>query len=120
MRNVNKTIIHITEPYLLKPSQKDPKPAKRPKKIAKQPETTQNFKTGEIRIFLQASVFQTSSPNAQIWVFWAKKYQLSNLSTKFYLYTISNILISILTLVFKSFEPKSPNMGILGQKVSTF
>ena len=39
MRNVNKTIIHITEPYLLKPSQKDPKPAKTTQKNS---ETTRN------------------------------------------------------------------------------
>ena len=40
-----------------------------PKKIVKQPETSQIFKIGEIRNFLLAFVFQTSSPNPQIWVF---------------------------------------------------
>ena len=36
---------------------------------------------------------------------------------KFCLYAISKVLISNLTLVFEKFEPKSPNMGILGQNV---
>ena len=49
--------------------QKEPKPAKTTKKIAKRPETTQNFKTGEIWNFLLAFVFQISSKNAQIWPF---------------------------------------------------
>ena len=38
----------------------------RPKKVAKQPEITRNLKIGEIRIFLLAFIFQTSSPNAEI------------------------------------------------------
>ena len=40
--------------------------------------------------------------------------------TKFRMYHISKVLISNLTLVFKNFEPKSPNLGILSQKVSAF
>ena len=36
---------------------------------------------------------------------------------KFCLYAISKVLISNLTLVFEKFEPKSPNIGILGQNV---
>ena len=82
--------------YLLKPgmSQNDPKPAKssrnqpkRPKtnwndleKISKRPETTKNFKIGKICNFLLALDFQILSPNAQIWVFWAKKFWLSHLN----------------------------------------
>ena len=105
-------------------TRKEPKPAKttrnqpkRTKKIAKCPKTTKNFKINEIWNFLLTLVFQTSGPNAQIWLFWAKKYQLSNLSTKFCMYPISNELISNLTLVFENFESKSPNMGTLRQKV---
>ena len=37
--------------------------------------------------------------------------------TKFCLYTISKVLISNLTLVFKNVEPKYPNLDILGEKV---
>ena len=50
--------------------QSEPKPA----------ETTQNFKIGKSDIFLIVFVFQISTPNAQIWVFWAKKYRLTNLN----------------------------------------
>ena len=119
--------------YLLKfgTSQNQPKPvetsrngSKRAKttspKNSKQPKTTQNFKSGEIWNFLLAFVFQISSPNGQIWVFWIKKYQLSNLLTIFFLYPILKMLISNLTIFFKKFEPKCPNFEILGQKVSTF
>ena len=35
------------------------------------------------------------------------------------MYPILNVLISNLSF-FKNFEPKSPNFGILGQKVLTF
>ena len=56
-----------------------PNQLKRLKKIAKQPETTSIFKIREIWNFLLVYVFQISSTNAQIWAFWAKKYQLSNL-----------------------------------------
>ena len=108
--------------------------------------------------YLVSKIF---SPNSQIWAFWAKKSQLSNLNemwhlpyfksanfksgicfrkfrakipksvhvgpksihflilTKFYLYPISKVLISNLTFVFEKFEPKSPNVGILGQNAST-
>ena len=71
-------LVIIGELYLLKPrtGQNEPKPAKKsqnqpkqPKKIAKRPETTQNFKTGEIWNFLLAFVFQISSKNVQIWPF---------------------------------------------------
>ena len=41
---------------------------KRPPKIAKQPEMTQNFKVGEIWNILLAFAFRNLSPNAQIWV----------------------------------------------------
>ena len=71
------------------------------KTIAKRPETTQNYKIGEISNFLLAFIFQTSSPNAQIWVFWAKKYQLFNLFNKICLYPILKMLISSLTLFFQ-------------------
>ena len=37
-----------------------------PRKIAKQPKTTKNFKIEEIWNFLLAFVFQISSPNAQV------------------------------------------------------
>ena len=39
---------------------------------------------------------------------------------KFHMYPISNVLISNLTLIFKNFDPKFSNIGILGQKVLTF
>ena len=35
---------------------------------------------------------------------------------KFCMCSISNVVISNLTLVFENFQPKSPNMGILGSK----
>ena len=37
---------------------------------------TQTFKIGEIWNFLLAFVFQISSSNAQIWVFWGKTYKV--------------------------------------------
>ena len=40
--------------------------------------------------------------------------------TKFCLYSISKVLISNLRLVFETFLPISPNLGILDQKVSIF
>ena len=99
------------EPKRLKTSWTDPK------NIAKWPEVIQNFKIWEIWNFLLAFVSQISSSNPQIWVFWVKKYQLSNPFMKFFLYSIFKVLILHLTLVFNNFGHKSPNMGILGQKV---
>ena len=87
-----------------------------PKKIPKRPETTQNFKIGEIWNFVLAFVFQILSPNAQIWAFWPKSIKLLIL-TKFPMYLISEVLISNLLFVFKNIEPKSLNLGILGQRV---
>ena len=86
-------------------------------KLAKRLETTQNFKIisknhFEIWNFVLAFVFQVSSPNAQIWVFWPKKCQLPNLHETS-LYAILNVLISKLSFVFESFELKGPNLGIL-------
>ena len=63
---------------------------------------------------------KVSSPNTQIWAFWVKKYQLSNLLAKFCMYLIWKCADFKSPLVFKNFEPKSPNMSILSQKVSTF
>ena len=65
--------------YLLKPrtSQNE---SKRPKKIARQPERTQELKIGKIWNFLLGFVFKISGPNAQIWTFWVKKYSLSDLN----------------------------------------
>ena len=96
-------------------SQNEPKPAKTsrnqpkrpkvnrndPQKIAKRPETTQNCKIGEIFNLLLAFDFQI----------------LSLILTKFRMYPNLNVLISNLPFVFESFEPKCPNLGILGQKV---
>ena len=100
----------------------------------KRPETTQCYKNGEIWNFLLASIFQTSSPNAQIWVFSAKQsfnkilpvpyFEFGHfvsksinflILAKFRMYPTSNVLISNLTFVFENVEPKSPNKGILGQ-----
>ena len=78
---------------------------KRHQKNVKRPIATQNFKIWEIQNFLIALVFQTSSPNAHIWVFWAMKHQLSNLSTKYCLHFIWKVLISNLTLVFDNVSP---------------
>ena len=101
-----------TKPKRPETSQKESKPAemtqnqlKRPKIIAKQPKTTQNFKIGKIWNFLLAFVFQTLCPNAQIWVFWAKKYQISKILKKFCLYFILRVLLSNLTLFFKISNP---------------
>ena len=68
------------EPKQDETSRNDPK---LPKTTSKNCKTTQNVKTGEIWNFLIAFVFQVLSPNAQIWVFWIKKFQLFNLLTKF-------------------------------------
>ena len=50
-------------------------------------------------------LFEVARPNAQIWAFWVKAYQIPNFNE------ISKVLISNLKLVFKYFEPKSPNLG---------
>ena len=77
-KSLKTCLFYSQDPNLLKSgmSQNQPKPAKttrnqkkRPPKIVKQPETSQIFKIGEIWNFLLAFVFQTSSPNPQIWVF---------------------------------------------------
>ena len=112
------------EPKPVKTSRNHPKRSKTsrndPRKIAKQPETTQNFEIGEIWNFLLVFVFRISCPNAQIQAFWAKKYQLSNLLTKFSVYPISKVLISNLAFVSQNVELKCPILGILGQKVLPF
>ena len=123
------TSIHVICSYLLKPrtSKNDPKPAettrnqpKQPKNIAKRPKATQNFEIKEIWNFPLVFVFRISSPNAQIQAFWAKKYQLSNLSMKFSMYPISKVVISNLTFVFQNVEHKFPILDIFGQKILTF
>ena len=115
--------------YLLIPgaSPNDPKPAKtirnqpkRPKKNEKQPEETENVQIGEIWNFLLTFVFQTLGPNAQIWVFCTKKYQLSNLLTKFCLRPILKILIWHLTLFFQKFVAQMPKFGYFGQRSINF
>ena len=52
--------------------------------------------------------------------YFGQKMSNFNLVTKFCLYFILRVLISYLILFFENFEPKLPNMGILGQKVSIF
>ena len=102
----------------------DPKPAKmtqnqpiRPKKIAKQPGTTQNF---EIRIiFNQLLLFSLRVQVSKFGRFGSKSINFLIL-TKFCVYSISKILISNLTFVFERFQPKFPNLGIMGQKVLIF
>ena len=77
---------------ILNKTQNDPKSAKtsrsKPKRPKKNCKTTQN---------------KTYCTNAQIWVFWAKKYQLSILSRKFRMFPLLNVLISSQTLVFENF-----------------
>ena len=60
---------------------------KRPKKIAKRPETTQNFKIREVWHFLMAFVFQASSPNPKFGYFWSISINFL-IITKFCLYPI--------------------------------
>ena len=78
---------------MLTKTQNDPKSAKTNRNKPKRPK--KNCKTIESK---------TYCPNAQIWVFWAKKYQLSILSRKFRMFPVSNVLISSLTLVLKIFR----------------
>ena len=89
--------LDIKLPYVLTKTRNESKRAETsqidPLKIEKRPETIQNIKIGEICNFLLAFVFQTSSPNAQFWVFGTNKYQLSTLLMKFYMYPISNVQI---------------------------
>ena len=106
-------LFYSQDPNLLKSgmSQNQPKPAKttrnqkkRPPKIVKQPETSQIFKIGEIWNFLLAFVFQTSSPNPQIWVFGPR-----SINIPCCLHPISKVVISNLALLF---EVASPNAQI--------
>ena len=78
---------------MLTKTQNDPKSAKTNRNKPKRPK--KNCKTIESK---------TYCPNAQIWLFWAKKYQLSILSRKFRMFPVSNVLISSLTLVLKIFR----------------
>ena len=118
--------------YLLKPrtsqnqpkrhetSRNDLKPAKT---TLKNCETTQSdpefqhWRNLEFSTSLGFSNFKPKCPNLRIS---GKKYQLSNLSTKFWMYPNSNVVISNLTLVFENFEPKFRNIDTLAQEVSTF
>ena len=115
-------------PYLLKPgrSQNDPKPAKptlnqpkRPKKFAKRPETTQHFKIEELWNFLLVFTFEISTPNAQIWAFWAIKSELSNRNEIVHVSYFEDTDFKF-DIGFENFEPKCSNLGILRQKISTF
>ena len=54
--------------------------------------------------------FSNFEPNALIWAFWAKTFKLSNLSTKFCLYSISQVLLLNMTLVFENFESEYPQI----------
>ena len=92
-KSLKTCLFYSQDPYLLKSgmSQNNPKPAKTnqnqpkqpetsqsdPKKIVKQPKTNQIFKIGDIRNFLLALVFKTSSPNPQIWVFGSRSINFS-------------------------------------------
>ena len=77
---------------------------------------TQTFNVGEIWSFLLAFAFQNSRPNAQIWTFWAKKYQLANLNeiSPVSFFEGADFKSDI---GFRKFWRQSPNMGVLGQNV---
>ena len=77
------------------------KPVKTTPQNVKRPETTRNFKIGKSRIFYQLSFFKFQAQMPK---------QRSNLLMRFYLYPILKVLISNLSLLFKNFEPKYPNL----------
>ena len=104
------------QPKWAETSRNNPKPAKRTQKNY---EMTQNFKFGEIWNFLLSFVFQSLSPNAQIWAFGPKSINFLVLM-KFCIHPILYVLISNLSFVFEYLEPKFPNLGILDQKLLTF
>ena len=118
--------------YLLKPrtsqnqpkrhdttSRNDLKPAKT---TLKNCETTQSdpefqhWRNLEFSTSLGFSNFKPKCPNLRIS---GKKYQLSNLSTKFCLHLISKVLIST-DIVIQKLGAKCPNLSMWHQKVSTF
>ena len=82
----------------------------------KRPKISKFRKSG---IFYWLLFFKFQAQIPKFGHFGPKKYLLSNLH-EIFMYPISNVLISNLTLLFEDVEPKSPNMGILRQKVSTF
>ena len=87
-------------------SQNDPKPAETTKKILRNDPKFQNWGN------LEAQMPKSRHFGPKIINFL--------ILTKFRMYPILKVLISNLTFVFESFEPKSPNLGTLGQKVLTF
>ena len=86
-----------------------------PKKIVKQPETSQIFKIGEIRNFILAFVFQTSSPNPQIWVFGPRSINFLIFHLPAPYFEGGDFKSGI---AFRNCEPKCPNLGILSQNIS--
>ena len=86
---------------------------------------THNFINGEVWNFLIALVFQTYSQNSHIWVFGQRS--LIFLSLPVFYFKGANFKSDIepkciepKNITAKNIEPKYPNLGILGQKVSTF
>ena len=113
--------------YLLKPgtSQSEPKPAKTSWNQPKQPEASRNdpqklrndqkfWNWGNLE-FPTSFRYLNFEPKAQIWAFWDFL-----ILTTFCMYSILNVLIANLSFVLENFEPKSPNLGVLGLKVLTF
>ena len=74
----------------------------------------------EIWNFLLAFVFQALSPNAQIWVFLAKKCQISNLLTKFCLFFCFEGADFKSDIVFRKFRTQMPKFGHFESKSINF
>ena len=97
-----------------------PKPPKtslnNPKNLQIDPKSPKTSKLGRSRIFCQLLFFTLRTQMPKFWYFGSISINFLIL-TKFCMYPISNVLTSNLTLVFENFGPKSPNLGIFGQKI---
>ena len=87
-----------------------------PKKFRNDPKRPKTSKLGKSGIFYQLLFFKFWAQMPKFEHFWPKSINLLIL-TKFPMYPISKVLISNLSFVFKNVEPKSLNLGILGQRV---
>ena len=99
-----------------------------PKHQPKRPKTSRNDK--KLRNNLQRP--RISKLGKSVISYWLLFFQTSKFGyfgsisinfliiTKYYRQRISKVLVSNVTLVFEIFESRHPNLGILGQKVSSF
>ena len=81
-------------------------------------ETTRKIAKTQIEPKFQnlENITKMLSPNPQMWVYWAKKYYINKI---FHVPYFEGVGFKP-DICFKNVEPKSPNLGILGQKMSTF